>query len=115
MVNSQNRYSVLDCKCILNWGSTFPKKGEYIYCRFHQRESMVTMVDVYHWMVKCQNCHFSRKTGMAQTLVETKAAGHRRRNPGHTVKITKPDGTHHKTYGNENQLQLPEDPEEIPF
>ena len=114
-MTSQNRYSVLACKCILNWGSTFPKKGELIYCRFHKREYEVKMVGVYQWVVKCQDCRFSRRTGMAQTLVETKAAGHRRRNPGHTVKIIKPDGTPHKTYGNENQLQLPEDPETIPF
>lgn len=112
---SYQRYTVLECKCILKWGSTSPKKNEYIYCRFHNRESRVTMVGVYHWSVKCLNCRFSRKTGMAQLLVETKAAGHRRRNPGHTVEIFNPEGTFHKRYGNENQLQLPEDPEAVPF
>lgn len=109
------RYSVLDCKCILNWGSTFPKRGDYIYCKFHRKESRVTMVNVYQWKVTCENCRFSRKTGMAQLTVERLGAGHRRRNPGHTVVITKPDGTFHVRFGNENQLQLPEDPEEAPF
>lgn len=104
------RAALLKCGCTPEFNPPV-KRNETVMCRRHGTTVVVDPL-VQQWYVTCDGCAYEQGLGAARLNAEIQGAKHiqriRTNRDKHVVKLWSPNGTLHRTYGNDSgEPQLP--------